>query len=97
MLCDMDNTTTTTAPPAEVLVIDMICEEDDPCWNCETMGNMLCGPTAAPEIAEAVVIERPAPVPVEALPRTEIEANLALLAAALIFGGRFFVGLASRR
>jgi hypothetical protein len=19
------------------------CQEDDPCWNCETMGNLLCG------------------------------------------------------
>lgn len=20
------------------------CEEDEPCWNCETMGNHVCGP-----------------------------------------------------
>ena len=28
---------TTTAPAPE-------CQEDDPCWDCETMGNMVCGP-----------------------------------------------------
>ena len=22
------------------------CAEDDPCWNCETMGNRICGPGA---------------------------------------------------
>ena len=21
------------------------CYEDEPCWDCETMGNMVCGPT----------------------------------------------------
>lgn len=21
-----------------------VCAEDDPCWDCETMGNMVCGP-----------------------------------------------------
>lgn len=20
------------------------CAEDDPCWNCHTMGNLICGP-----------------------------------------------------
>lgn len=20
------------------------CAEDDPCWDCETMGNLICGP-----------------------------------------------------
>lgn len=20
------------------------CHEDDPCWDCETMGNQICGP-----------------------------------------------------
>lgn len=20
------------------------CQEDDPCWNCHTMGNQICGP-----------------------------------------------------
>jgi hypothetical protein len=28
---------TTTTPP--------VCYEDEPCWNCETMGNRICGPT----------------------------------------------------
>lgn len=34
-------TTTTTVPPA-------VCHEDEPCWDCETMGNRICGPTVAP-------------------------------------------------
>ncbi|KKM07943.1 hypothetical protein LCGC14_1728860 [marine sediment metagenome] len=29
------STTTTTSP----------CQEDEPCWECETMGNLTCGPT----------------------------------------------------
>ena len=24
------------------------CEEDEPCWDCRTMGNMKCGPSATP-------------------------------------------------
>lgn len=24
------------------------CEEDQPCWNCKTMGNKICGPIKAP-------------------------------------------------
>jgi hypothetical protein len=25
------------------------CQEDEPCWDCATMGNRICGPTDAPE------------------------------------------------
>jgi len=35
-----DATPTTPAAP--------ICEEDMPCWDCSTMGNKVCGPTATP-------------------------------------------------
>ena len=35
------STTTTTVPPA-------VCQEDEPCWDCETMGNRICGPTVEP-------------------------------------------------
>jgi hypothetical protein len=28
------------------------CVEDDPCWDCETMGNLICGPVPAPPAAE---------------------------------------------
>lgn len=24
-----------------------VCQEDDPCWDCATMGNLICGPTQA--------------------------------------------------
>lgn len=30
----------TPAPP--------VCQEDEPCWDCTTMGNRICGPTAGP-------------------------------------------------
>ena len=33
---------TTTEPPVE-------CQEDMPCWDCETMGNRVCGPDSPPE------------------------------------------------
>lgn len=23
--------------------VDTVCQEDDPCWNCLTMGNHICG------------------------------------------------------
>ena len=35
------------------------CYEDEPCWDCETMGNGVCGPDDAPA---AAVAAQPAPV-----------------------------------
>ncbi len=35
-------TTTTTVPDVQT------CFEDEPCWDCETMGNKICGPGATP-------------------------------------------------
>ncbi len=40
-------TTTTTLPPEEPPVT-AVCQEDEPCWDCETMGNRICGPTVSP-------------------------------------------------
>jgi hypothetical protein len=40
-------TTTTTLPPEEPPVV-VTCQEDEPCWDCETMGNRICGPTVTP-------------------------------------------------
>ena len=37
---------TTTVPPA-------VCQEDEPCWDCETMGNRICGPTVEPPPAHS--------------------------------------------
>jgi hypothetical protein len=33
-------------PPAPPVLT--ACAEDDPCWDCATMGNLICGPTTAP-------------------------------------------------
>ena len=30
-----------------------VCEEDMPCWDCTTMGNLICGPVAPPEEPQA--------------------------------------------
>lgn len=48
--------TTITAPPATItfdraaVVTEAApaCEEDEPCWDCATMGNRICGPVTAP-------------------------------------------------
>jgi hypothetical protein len=34
------------APKAQAA--QTICEEDEPCWDCQTMGNRICGPVVAP-------------------------------------------------
>jgi hypothetical protein len=43
-------------PTASVPVIheDLFpgCEEDEPCWDCETMGNSVCGPVKVPSLPE---------------------------------------------
>ncbi len=44
-------TTTTTEPPAAV------CQEDEPCWDCETMGNWICGPITTPPSDDSHPIE----------------------------------------
>ena len=44
-------TVVTLAPPVSIVAdpapVDP-CEEDEPCWDCETMGNGICGPIAPP-------------------------------------------------
>ena len=44
--------TTTTLPPEEPPVT-ATCQEDEPCWDCETMGNRICGPTVEPPPAHS--------------------------------------------
>lgn len=34
-----------TTQPVPVQATQPTCEEDEPCWNCHTMGNKQCGPT----------------------------------------------------
>ncbi len=36
------------SPPTEEPPVVATCQEDEPCWDCETMGNRICGPTATP-------------------------------------------------
>jgi hypothetical protein len=37
------------------------CQEDDPCWDCATMGNLVCGPQLIPAVS-IVAPESQAPV-----------------------------------
>ena len=40
--------------------VPLPCEEDDPCWDCTTMGNQICGPVV---IAAPVHYHAPSPTP----------------------------------
>lgn len=44
-----------TAAPAAAHVLE--CQEDEPCWDCKTMGNHICGPVPAPEYVPCVTDE----------------------------------------
>lgn len=85
----MDPTTTT---------IEVVCYEDDPCWDCSTMGNMVCGPPphgvdAEVGIGTALVIERqPDGTEVRTeLPRTGADASLAGIGLMMIGIGLILV------
>lgn len=98
----MNDTTTTTCTtrPEDGWVIctdadGVLILDDDPRFDCTTMGNLICGPVAPVEVADALVIERPAPA--TELARTGAEGSLAVVGLAMIIVGRFFVRLATRR
>ena len=42
---------TWSAPP--VLTQALACQEDDPCWDCHSLGNRVCGPASPEESAAA--------------------------------------------
>lgn len=59
------------------------CQEDEPCWNCATMGNHVCGPVGVPIVGVA------RSVPTATLPATGTPAGmLTLLALGLIILGK---------
>lgn len=34
-----------------------VCQEDEPCWDCETMGNRVCGPVMTiPDMPDPIVV-----------------------------------------
>ncbi len=39
---------TPVGPPVEEPPVVAVCQEDEPCWDCETMGNGICGPVVTP-------------------------------------------------
>jgi len=68
-------TTTTTLPPATTTTVaEPVCQEDEPCWDCTTMGNQICGTPAVvtpPVItADPIVSVTPIPTAPRALPET---------------------------
>jgi hypothetical protein len=49
------------------------CQEDDPCWDCGTMGNLQCGPVTTTPTIDVVVPPTTTPVrqaPAVLLPET---------------------------
>ena len=42
-----------SGPTTPTTVVTEVIEEDDPRWDCETMGNKVCGPTEAEALAFA--------------------------------------------
>lgn len=58
----------TVSPEATVIT----CQEDMPCWDCETMGNGICGPIAPTyEVSPNVPTEDPTPIMGEPLVVTQ--------------------------
>ena len=53
--------------------MDDICYEDEPCWDCTTMGNQICGTTTTVVVA---VADPPVPM----LPSTGSEGGLVVVA-----------------
>jgi len=52
------------------------CQEDEPCWDCSTMGNLICGP---PDIGTPVTIVQPAPPAPSAPAPTPVAASPAFM------------------
>lgn len=67
--CQPEVTTTTTTVPN-------ICTEDMDCWDCTTMGNRQCGPSAGPKDGPTPISEA---VPAEAPPAQAVYANPGVL------------------
>lgn len=42
-----------TPTPPPITVTSTTCQEDEPCWDCETMGNLICGTTSLTPAIEA--------------------------------------------
>jgi len=40
---------TVTLPLSATLTPTALCQEDGPCWDCKTMGNLTCGPVSFPD------------------------------------------------
>lgn len=43
LVCNLDDDCEIVVNPTETHYASR-CEEDEPCWNCATMGNKVCGP-----------------------------------------------------
>lgn len=77
---------TTTIVPAlaiDVPTTSVPCQEDQPCWDCATMGNRICGPSA--------------PAPSGGLPQTGEKETLATWALVLVLVGGVACLVAVRR
>lgn len=78
-------TTTTTVP----------CEEDQPCWNCNTMGNHVCGTTTTvPAPTTTTIVPAKTPLPVTGGSHL---VPLAVIGLGAVFIGAAFVGAEKKR
>ena len=54
----------TTSPAPVVSIPSTQCEEDEPCWDCTTMGNQICGPTSTPASLPTNTLKSSVTIPV---------------------------------
>ena len=94
--------TTTTQPAASTSTAAPACQEDEPCWDCTTMGNQICGPTTTTivsDIVDPVVVSTTVGVPANTtLPNTGTGTDLlAGGALAVLAAGVCMLSAARRR
>lgn len=75
--------TTTTEAPATT----QPCQEDEDCWDCETMGNHTCGTTLPPWTDTVATVTAPPPQPVDQLPATGSPLVPVVFGLAVLFAG----------
>lgn len=94
------------APDAVAEPVETVtCVEEDPCWDCATMGNFICGPDQPTDIGTALTIERTDdPTETEVvvthqvleLPRTGMNEEVALIGVTLIVLGYILLNRQAR-
>lgn len=99
----IDREAATTVPAPTTVATTLPCQEDQPCWDCATMGNRICGPVALPvvpvvpvvsEIGTPLVVATTVPV---VLPRTGSRTSNGLVLASILTIAGIALGSVRRR